>query len=206
MRAKGLEIALVVAVVDCVYLAWRYLALHGAPEAWVVPHTGLCSWTAHIDCDQVLVTPEARAFFVPNATLGLGFFLGAAHWWFVGLRRYPEHRLHLARTLAFWLGVASLFTARFWMLLVRLPALCPFCPWNHVFTYIAFAGALAAYRDARRGAPSQSQCRSASPSWQVLLPHVARSIAPLVVVNAIWGILVAAGKVDPGPTIVHFGH
>jgi hypothetical protein len=135
---------------------------------------------------------------VPNATLGLGFFLGAAHWWFVGLRRYPEHRLHLARTLAAWLGVASLFTVRFWMLLVRLPAMCPFCPWNHVFTYVAFLGALAAYREAPRNA--------SSPSWQVLLPHVARSVAPLIAVNAIWGILVALGKVDPGPTLVHFGH
>ena len=198
MRAKSLEVALVVAVVDCVYLAWRYLALHGAPAPWVVAHTGLCSWTAHIDCDQVLVTPEARAFFVPNATLGLGFFLGAAHWWFIGLRRYPEHRLHLARTLAVWLGVASLFTVRFWLLLVRLPALCPFCPWNHVFTYVAFLGALAAYRDARRAAPSVAS------SWKVLLPHVARSIAPLIVVNGIWGLLVALGIVDPGPTIVRF--
>lgn len=196
LAERALTVSLLVAVVDCVYLSWRYLALHGAPEPWVVAHTGLCSWTTGIDCDRVLVTPEARAFYVPNATLGLGFFAGAAHWWFVGVRRYPAHRVHLARTLAFWLGVATLFTLRFWWLLVHLPALCPFCPWNHVFTYVAFAAALAVWRDARADAAA------AHPPWQELLPHVARSIAPLLVVNALWGALVGGGVVDAGPTIV----
>jgi hypothetical protein len=116
----------------------------------------------------VLVTPEARAFFVPNATLGLGFFVGAAYWWFVGARRWPEHRLHLARTLAFWLGVATLFTLRFWWLLIHLPALCPFCPWNHVFTYVAFAAALLVWRREAR------EHRGAHPPWQQLVPPRAR--------------------------------
>lgn len=194
--ARVLALALSVAVVDCVYLSWRYLALHGSPTPWVVPHTGICSWTAGIDCDRVLVTPEARAFFVPNATLGLGFFLGAAYWWLVGARRYPAHRVHLARTLAFWLGVATLFTLRFWSLLVRLPALCPFCPWNHVFTYIAFGASIAVWRAARR------EVTGPRPPWQELIPHVLRSVAPLVLVNALWGAMVLAGIVDAGPSIV----
>lgn len=196
LAERALAASLAIAVLDCVYLAWRYLALHGAPEPWVVAHTGLCSWTAGIDCDRVLVTPEARAFYVPNATLGLGFFAGAAHWWFVGLRKHPAQRVHLARTLAFWLGVASLFTFRFWWLLVHLPALCPFCPWNHLFTYVAFAAALAVWRDAARAEPGPH------PPWQTLVPHVAWSIAPLVLVNALWGLLVARGVVEAGPTIV----
>ncbi len=195
---RALAVALTVAVLDCVYLAWRYTALHGAPSPWVEAHTGLCSWTVGIDCDRVLVTPEARAFWVPNATLGLGFFAGAAHWWFVGVRKYPEHRVHLARTLAFWLGVATLITFRFWWLLVHLPALCPFCPWNHVFTYVAFGAALAVWRDlaARETHPH--------PPWQALVPHVLTSIAPLVVVNALWWTLVASGRVDAGPTIARW--
>ncbi|MFO0563025.1 MAG: vitamin K epoxide reductase family protein [Polyangiales bacterium] len=194
----ALAIALVVAVLDCVYLSWRYLALHGLPSAWVVAHTGLCSWTEAIDCDRVLVTPQARAFFVPNATLGLGFFAGAAHWWFRGVRRYPEHRLHLARTLAFWLGVATLFTLRFWWLLIHLPALCPFCPWNHVFTYIAFASALLVWRDEQR-----SHTGPHAP-WQQLVPHVLISISPLVAINAAWWLLVRANVVDAGPTIARW--
>jgi hypothetical protein len=133
---------------------------------------------------------------LPNATLGLGFFAGAAHWWFRGVRRYPEHRLHLARTLAFWLGVATLFTLRFWWLLIHLPALCPFCPWNHVFTYIAFAAALVVWRDERR-----SHAGPHAP-WQKLIPHVLISLSPLVVINAAWWLLVSARLVDAGPTIV----
>lgn len=196
--SRALTAALAVAVLDCVYLSWRYLALHGAPSPWVTPHTGLCSWSAGIDCDVVLMTAAARAFYVPNATLGLGFFAGAAYWWLAGVRRYPAHRVHLARTLAFWLGVASLFTLRFWWLLVRLPALCPFCPWNHLFTYVAFAAAVIVWR-------ASSRDEGAYPPWQQLVPHVAASIAPLVAVNAAWGALVAAGAVDAGETLVHFG-
>jgi uncharacterized membrane protein len=190
-----LALAIAVAVLDCVYLSWRYLALHGLPAPWVTPHTGLCSWTANIDCDRVLVTAEARAFFVPNATLGLGFFGGAAYWWFVGTRRWPEHRLHLARTLAFWLGVATLFTLRFWWLLIHLPALCPFCPWNHVFTYLAFAAAVLVWRREAR------EHRGPHAPWQQLLPHVLASIAPLVVINLAWWWLARSGVIDAGPTI-----
>lgn len=197
--SRALALALGVAVLDCVYLSWRYLALHGRPRPWVHEHTGLCSWTATIDCDIVLQTPEARAFFVPNALLGLGFFLGAAHWWFVGRRRYPEHELHLARTLAFWLAIASLFTVRFWWLLLHLPALCPFCPWNHVFTYIAFAAALVHWR-----AMATRKSATPPPPWLALLPHVLRSIAPLVLFNGLWFALVAAGVIDAGPTIVRW--
>jgi uncharacterized membrane protein len=197
--SAALALSLTVAVLDCVYLSWRYLALHGSPSPWVEAHTGLCSWTAGIDCDRVLITPEARAFFVPNATLGLGFFLGAAYWWFVGNKRFPEHRVHLARTLAFWLGVATLLTARFWWLLVHLDALCPFCPWNHVFTYIAFAAALRVWRDEKHA--------HAGPHapWQRLVPHVLASIAPLFALNALWWLLVRQGVVSAGPTIVTLG-
>lgn len=193
-----MSLALIVAVIDCVYLSWRYLALHGAPTPWVVAHTGLCSWTVGIDCDRVLVTAEARAFFVPNATLGLGFFAGAAHWWFRGVRRYPEHRLHLARTLAFWLGVATLFTLRFWWLLVHLPALCPFCPWNHGFTYLAFASALLVWRREQR-----THTGTHAP-WQQLIPHVAVSISPLIAINALWWLLARAGVIEWGPTIARW--
>lgn len=193
---RALALALIVAVIDCVYLSWRYLALHGAPTPWVIAHTGLCSWTAGIDCDRVLVTPEARAFYVPNATLGLGFFAGAAHWWFVGVRRFTAHRRLLAATLVFWLGVASVFTLRFWWLLLHLAALCPFCPWNHVFTYVAFVACALVWRAEPRA--------DERPPWSALAVHAAVSIAPLIVCNALWAILVARGAVDPGPTIARW--
>lgn len=198
---RVLVTSLVVAVVDCVYLSWRFLALHGDPRPWVVPHAGLCSWSERIDCDVVLVSPEARAFFVPNATLGLGFFVGAAFWWLVGARRYPRHRAQLATMLALWMGIASLITLRFWALLVRLPALCPFCPWNHLFTYVAFGAALVLARAERRAAPPSAP-PSAAPTFRELVPHVARSIAPLFVLQATWWALVASGVISAGSTIV----
>src|SRR4051812_24050954 len=109
-----LDLCLAVGVLDCAYLSWRYLALHAG---LVVPGTGLCSWSAGIDCDKVLGTPQARAFFVPNALLGLGFFAGALAWRCVGAWLLPEHRRLVLATLAFWLCVATVFTARFWWLL-----------------------------------------------------------------------------------------
>lgn len=129
-----LSIVLVIAALDTIYLSWRFTALYGG---WVQPGAGLCSWSETVDCDKVLQSPQARAFVVPNAVLGLGFYTGALIWWFVGRRLGMAYRLHLVRTLAFWLGIASLLTIRFWWLLLQLPALCPFCPWNHVLTYVA---------------------------------------------------------------------
>jgi uncharacterized membrane protein len=103
-----LSVVLIVTALDTVYLSWRFTALYAG---WVTPGTGLCSWTAGIDCDKVLTTPEARAFVVPNAILGLGFYTGALWWWwFLGRRLGPAYRPHLVRSLAFWLGVASLMT------------------------------------------------------------------------------------------------
>jgi uncharacterized membrane protein len=127
---------LLLTVLDTAYLSWRYLALHGHR---VVPGSGLCTWTAHIDCDVVLQTPQANAFIVPNALLGFGFYGGCALWWFAGRRLFPNHTRHLLTTLAFWLTAAAGFTLYFFSLLVRLPALCPFCPWNHLLSWLALA-------------------------------------------------------------------
>jgi uncharacterized membrane protein len=201
LAERVLAVALIIAVVDCVYLSWRFFALHGAPSPWVIAHTGICSWTAGIDCDRVLVTPDARAFYVPNATLGLGFFAGAAYWWFVGARRFASHRRMIAAMLLFWLAVASLITLRFWALLVRLPALCPFCPWNHVFTYIALVACALVWRAAPRR--RESDAESPTP-WRALGLHAALSIAPLVLCNGLWAILVAGGVLDAGSTLVRW--
>jgi uncharacterized membrane protein len=139
LKRKRLELwlttVLIIAALDTIYLAWRFTALFAG---WVTPGTSICSWTTWIDCDKVLQTPQARAFIVPNAILAVGFYTGALIWWSVGRRLGEGYRHHLVRTLAFWLGVASLLTFRFWALLLSLDHLCPFCPWNHVLTYVAF--------------------------------------------------------------------
>jgi uncharacterized membrane protein len=140
---RFLTIVLCLAALDTVYLSWRFTALHAH---WVTPGTGLCSWTDSIDCDKVLQTPEARTFVVPNAILGLAFYTGALLWWLFGLRLGPSYRPHLVRSLAVWLGIASLMTFWFWYLLLGLDALCPFCPWNHVLTYLACGLAVAVWR------------------------------------------------------------
>jgi len=128
---------------NTLYLSWRFTALYGG---WVDPGTGLCSWSERIDCDKVLQTPQARAFIVPNAILGLSFYTGAFLWWFLGRRLGMAYQRHLVRSLAIWLGVASLMTLWFWRLLVQLPAFCPFCPWNHALTYAALLLAVQIWR------------------------------------------------------------
>lgn len=134
-----LTILLTVMALNLTYLAWRYLALHAG---WVSPGTGLCSWTANIDCDKVLTTPQARAFYVPNALLGFGFYGGCWLWWVLGRRLGEGYRYRIVQTLTFWLAVASLFTFWFFWLLINLDWLCPFCPWNHILTWVALAVAM----------------------------------------------------------------
>jgi uncharacterized membrane protein len=136
--------ALCFAALDSSYLAWRYLALR---LALVTPGTSICSWTSWIDCDRVLLTPQANAFFVPNAILGAAFYIGCLIWWTVGRRLGPEYRFHIIRTLTFWLGVASVVTLRFFWLLFHLPAFCPLCPLNHLATYLAFVAAFITLRN-----------------------------------------------------------
>jgi uncharacterized membrane protein len=140
---RSLTVVLVVAAFDTMYLTWRFTALFAA---WVPPGSGLCSWTAWVDCDKVLQTPQARAFVVPNAVLGLGCYTGLLLWWVAGRRLGAAYRPQVIATLAVWLGMASLMTFWFWWLLLHLDALCPFCPWNHVLTYVALALALGVNR------------------------------------------------------------
>jgi uncharacterized membrane protein len=142
-----LTVVLIITVLNTAYLSWRFIGLHAG---WVTSGTGICSWTATIDCDKVLVTPEARAFYVPNAILAFGFFFGCLMWWVLGARLGRPYRHHITRTLAFWLGVATLFTFRFVWLLIHLDAFCPFCPWNHVLTYLAFAVVFIIWRSTPR--------------------------------------------------------
>jgi uncharacterized membrane protein len=131
-----IKLLLVLATVNTGYLSWRYLALR---QGLVEPGTAMCSITEYVDCDKVLLTPEARAFYVPNALLGFGFFFGALIWLVIGFRLGPAYHRHILRTLTFWLVIATFFTFRFVYLLVQLPALCPLCPLSHLMTYVLLA-------------------------------------------------------------------
>ena len=144
---RVLTLAILLAVCNTVYLGWRYLALQ---VGWAAPGASLCSWTESVDCDKVLLTPQARAFYFPNALLGFGFWLGCLVWWEAGRRLGAGYRRHVLRTLAFWLAVAAVFTLRFFWLLVRLDAFCPLCPWNHLLVYAALALSVALWRRAPR--------------------------------------------------------
>lgn len=188
---RWLGLALIIAVLDCAYLAQRLVRLRlGLAD----PGTGVCSWTATIDCDVVLLSPEARAFYVPNATLGLGYFLAAAFFWFVGERVDPESRRARLVLLTSSLALATLFTLRFYSLLVRLPALCPFCPWNHTFTWVALASAIVLLR--RTTGPFILRRRT------VFLAVAA--IGVFAVVQLAWLAGVASG-LPTGPTIFAIG-
>lgn len=144
--ARVLLATLVLTVLDTAYLSWRFVALR---EGWVEAGTGLCSWTSWIDCDQVLQTPQAQAFYLPNAILGWGFFLGCLIWCLWCRRMAPEYRSFVFGVLAFWLGIATLVTGYFFWLLVHLDHLCPLCPWNHVWTWVAFGASLLLWRRGR---------------------------------------------------------
>lgn len=148
--------ALFINALNTAYLSWRYLVLHAG---WVQPGTGICSWTAAIDCDRVLLTPQARAFYVPNALLGFGFSVGCLLWWMLGKRLGAAYRYHLIRTLVFWLGVSTLFTFRFFWLLIHLDYFCPFCPWHHFLTYVALIGAIGVWRSTPRPVESHASAR-----------------------------------------------
>jgi uncharacterized membrane protein len=167
--------ALCFAALDSGYLAWRYLALR---LALVTPGTSICSWTIHIDCDRVLLTPQANAFFVPNALLGFAFYIGCLIWWVVGKRLGPDYRFHLLRTLVFWLAVASVFTLRFFWLLFHLSYFCPLCPLNHLMTYVALFFAVVLFRQTPR-APSHVRLRP-------LLQLVLLCVLFFVIVQLLW--------------------
>ncbi|HLL76771.1 MAG TPA: vitamin K epoxide reductase family protein [Pyrinomonadaceae bacterium] len=178
-----LTAAILLAVVNTAYLSWRYLALQAG---WAAAGTSLCSWTEGIDCDKVLLTKEARAFYFPNALLGFGFWLGCLVWWEAGRRLGPDYRRHVLRTLAFWLAVAALFTLRFFWLLIHLDALCPLCPWNHLLVYIALALALVLCRRA----PAPARKRSHAP----LVLLVAFCVSQFWLWLSLWALARAAGR------------
>ncbi len=143
MRNNLLTILLLLAVINTGFLSWRYIALHAN---WVEKSSGICSITDKIDCDKVLVTAEARAFYVPNALLGFGFFFGCFLWWILGKRLDESYHFHIIRTLTFWLFIATLLTFRFFWLLINLDAFCPLCPWNHLLTWSALICAVLIWR------------------------------------------------------------
>ena len=167
--------ALGFAALDSAYLTWRYLALR---LALVKPGTSICSWSSFVDCDRVLLTPQANAFFVPNALLGLAFYLGCLLWWHWGKRLGPEYRHHLIRTLVFWLAVATVFTFRFFWLLFHLPHFCPLCPLNHIATYVALGAAVVLLV---RTSPSGERFR-----WGPLLILVLACVVLFVLLQVIW--------------------
>jgi uncharacterized membrane protein len=167
--------ALGFAAADSGYLTWRYLALR---LDLVAPGSSICSWSPYVDCDVVLLTPQANAFYVPNGLLGFAFYVGCIVWWIVGRRIGPAYRHHIARTLAFWLVVASLVTLRFFWLLVHLPSFCPLCPLNHVATYIALGASLLILRKTPgSGGPIK---------LHVLFALVLICVALFIALQAIW--------------------
>lgn len=191
-----LPLALGVGSLDCAYLTWRFVALQAG---WVEPGTGLCSWTAWVDCDRVLSTPEARAFYVPNAVLGWGFFSGALLWWWVS-RSLPQAAQGWAeRALAFWLVVATLLTFVFLYLMTQIPALCPFCPWNHLWTWVACGASLSGLWGSG----------ALDPGWREHLPRLGARVALCVAwclgMLAAWLALTAAGALGSGGPPPLFG-
>lgn len=180
--ARWLGLALALATANTAYLTWRYLAVrHG----WSEPGSGLCSWSAWIDCDRVLQSAEARWFVVPNAVLGLAFFGGSWLGW-RGVQATTGATRALGTTwLARALVVGALASLWFVSLMTRLDALCPLCPWNHL---LAFVAAAAACGEARRARTAATGGAGDVPDRRKLRRLVARSAAIGVAVVAAWAL------------------
>ncbi|MEZ5424729.1 MAG: vitamin K epoxide reductase family protein [Pyrinomonadaceae bacterium] len=185
LSEKILIAALALAVLNTGYLSYRFIALRTGVAA---PGTGLCSLTESVDCDRVLLTREARAFYFPNALLGFGFFFGCLVWWLAGKRLPETYRKHLSLTLTVWLGVAMLMTFWFFWLLIHLPHFCPLCPWNHLLTYIAFGASLKTHLSA----PHPSKEKLSAPKLAGL---IATGTAPFFIILAIWYIAFSGGLI-----------
>ena len=187
MRSERVLVAaLVLNLLNTGYLSVRYVALHAG---WVTAGTGLCSWTQAIDCDRVLMTPQARAFWFPNALLGFGFTLGCLIWWLGGRRLGDAYRHHLIRTLVFWLAVSALATLWFFWLLARLDAFCPFCPWHHVLVYVSLGAAWSVWRRTPRPTAHQPA--------RPLVMLVCVCVAQFMLWLAGWAIAFSCGVLSP---------
>lgn len=175
-----LGLALALATANTAFLTWRYLAVrHG----WATPGTGICSWTAWVDCDRVLQSAEARWFFVPNAVLGLGFFGGCWLGW-RGVRATTGATFAAGcALLANVLAVGALASLWFLYLMTRLDALCPLCPWNHLLAFVAAWAARRAAVAARAGGTGGA---GGAPDRAALARSLARSSAWGLAVVAAW--------------------
>lgn len=187
-------VAAALAVLDTLYVSWRYLALHAR---LVTPRTGFCSFTTTpflrfplgIDCDPVLLSPQARAFYVPNATLGLGFFLGCLVFYAWCLRRDARTQYFGIVMMVFWLSLATLFTFRFYSLLVHLPTLCVICPWNHLLTWVMNIAIVARWLRTPRPAGPLSLSLAVGP--------IVAGVAIFVVAQLLWALPWVMGKMTP---------
>ena len=169
--ASWLTAALLLACANTAYLSWRYVALrHG----WVDPGTGACSWNDRVDCDPVLLSAQARWFLVPNAVLGLGFFLACTIAWCGSRTLGAAQRRWVVDRLALALTFGCLAACWFVWLLVQLPQLCPLCPWNHALTLVALVAVLRV-----RAAETRGVERKPAPGFALTCATVGAS-APLV--------------------------
>lgn len=185
--ARILMLALVVGAINSGYLGWRYIALHAGLEA---PGTGLCSWSRFVDCDRVLLTPEANAFVVPNALLGFGLFAAALLWWVLGRRFGPAYQPALTRTLSAVFALAAVLTLYFFRLLAGLDHFCPLCPINHVLVWTAFGASLRLVRTMPRN--------SAAPVRPLLLLGGACAVLYACILGA-WWVAESAGVLRAAP-------
>ncbi len=112
--------------------------------------------------------------------MGLGLFGSCALWWALGRRLGPQAQRAVTSALLAALGLGTLFTFYFFSLLVRLPPLCPFCPWNHLFTWLALGAAILTRRQQppERGAPPRRK----------LAALVALCVGAFFAVQLIWAL------------------
>ncbi|MCB9232952.1 MAG: hypothetical protein H6581_14910 [Bacteroidia bacterium] len=129
-----LKIVLALATLNAAYLCWRFILVHEDPSA---VGTSLCSFTETIDCDKVLSTPQARAFFFPNATLGFGFLLASLIGLWLTFMMERQYWRPLLKFLQKMLILGAGTTLIFWYLLLNLPVFCVLCPVNHISIYLA---------------------------------------------------------------------
>lgn len=139
-----------------------------------------CGAGGRFDCGSALMSRWGRIGPLPTATWGLAYFSFLSVWYIVaGLPNWNgrwRHLLPLGITVAG--AIASLIFS--YLLLFRLPALCPWCLAAHVLNVLLLIGTILAWP--RSGS---SMIETARPSWARVGGVIGMSVA--------WGLAAAAG-------------
>lgn len=147
-----LILALTAAILLSLYLSLRHAQL---VTKQAKAGTGLCSFSAELDCDSVLLTPQALTFGIPNSVFALLLYsnlllCGLITWYLQGNLWRWYVRIGLIVDIAAVL--VSVYFA--YVLLTRMPSKCVFCTALQACSLIALGAYLGLLRSTSEVIPN----------------------------------------------------